>query len=45
MPLDVEHGLKAAFFSYITKPIKVDEFMRALEVALEFSQNENSQSA
>ncbi len=45
MPLDVERGLKAGFLTYITKPIKVDEFMQALDVALEFSQNENSQSA
>lgn len=35
MPLDVERGLKAGFFRYITKPIKVDEFMEALNVALE----------
>jgi CheY-like chemotaxis protein len=34
MPLDVERGLKAGFFRYITKPIKVNEFMEALDVAL-----------
>jgi len=38
MPLDVERGLKAGFFRYITKPIKVNEFMEALDVALEFSE-------
>ena len=37
MPLDVERGLEAGFFRYITKPIKVNEFMAALDVALEFS--------
>jgi len=37
MPLDVEMGLKAGFFRYITKPIKVNEFMDALDVALEFA--------
>jgi len=37
MPLEVEKGLKAGFFRYITKPIKVDEFMAALNVALEFA--------
>jgi PAS domain S-box-containing protein len=37
MPLDVERGLKAGFFSYITKPIKVNEFMEALDAALEFA--------
>jgi CheY-like chemotaxis protein len=35
MPRDIERGLKAGFFRYITKPIKVDEFIQALDVALE----------
>jgi len=34
---DVEKGLAAGFFNYLTKPIKVNEFMEALDVALEFS--------
>jgi PAS domain S-box-containing protein len=38
MPLDIERGLKAGFFRYIIKPIKVSEFMEALDVALEFSE-------
>ena len=38
MPLDIERGLKAGFFRYITKPIKVDEFMEALDMALEFTE-------
>ena len=37
MPRDIERGLKAGFFRYITKPIKVNEFMEALDVALEFA--------
>jgi signal transduction histidine kinase/ActR/RegA family two-component response regulator len=37
MQLDVERGMKAGFFGYITKPIKVDEFMTALDAALEFA--------
>jgi CheY-like chemotaxis protein len=37
MPLNIEKGIKAGFFRYITKPIKVDEFMEALDVALEFA--------
>jgi PAS domain S-box-containing protein len=37
MPLDIERGMKAGFFRYITKPIKVDEFMEAMDVALEFA--------
>ena len=35
MPRDIEKGLEAGFFRYLTKPIKVDEFMEALDVALE----------
>ena len=34
MPRDIEKGLEAGFFRYLTKPIKVGEFMEALDVAL-----------
>jgi len=37
MPRDVEKGLEAGFFCYLTKPIKVNEFMRALDDALELA--------
>jgi signal transduction histidine kinase len=37
MQLDIEKGIKAGFFRYITKPIKVDEFMEALHIALEYA--------
>jgi CheY-like chemotaxis protein len=37
MPRDIEKGLQAGFFWYLTKPIKVTEFMDVLDVALEFS--------
>jgi CheY-like chemotaxis protein len=37
MPLDIEMGLKAGFMSYITKPIKVSEFMVSLDAALALS--------
>jgi CheY-like chemotaxis protein len=37
MPRDTKKGLDAGFFRYLTKPIKVDEFMHVLDVALEFS--------
>jgi PAS domain S-box-containing protein len=40
MPRDIAKGLEAGFFSYLTKPIKVDEFMGALDVALIFAQSE-----
>ena len=35
MPGDIEKGLKAGFLRYLTKPIKVNEFMDALNQALE----------
>ena len=38
VPGDIEKGLEAGFFNYITKPIKVNQFMDALDVALVFSQ-------
>jgi CheY-like chemotaxis protein len=40
MPRDIEKGLHAGFFRYLTKPIKVDEFMQTLDVALEFARQE-----
>jgi PAS domain S-box-containing protein len=40
MPRDIEKGLQAGFFRYLTKPIKVDEFMETLGVALEFAGHE-----
>ena len=38
MPRDIKKGLEAGFFRYLTKPIKVNEFMDALDVALEFAE-------
>jgi PAS domain S-box-containing protein len=38
MPRDIERGLKAGFFRYITKPIKLNELMEALDAALEFAE-------
>src|SRR4030095_12274163 len=37
MPRDIEKGLLAGFFRYLTKPIKVNEFMDTLDIALEFA--------
>ncbi len=37
VPRDIEKGLEAGFFRYLTKPIKVKEFMEALDVALRFA--------
>jgi len=38
MPRDIEQGMRAGFFLYLTKPIKVSEFMETLNVALEFAE-------
>jgi CheY-like chemotaxis protein len=38
MPHDIEKGLQEGFFRYITKPIKVSEFMDTLNTALEFAE-------
>ena len=37
MPRDIKNGLQAGFLSYMTKPIRVNEFMDALDAALEFA--------
>jgi len=34
VPRDIERALEAGFFNYLTKPIRVDEFMAALDAAL-----------
>ena len=40
-PREIEKGLAAGFFRYLTKPIKVDEFMETLAVALKFAQTQS----
>ena len=39
MPRDIEKGIAAGFFRYLTKPIKVNEFMSMLDMTLEFATN------
>jgi PAS domain S-box-containing protein len=39
MPRDIEIGMLAGFFRYLTKPIRISEFMDALDVALEHARN------
>jgi len=43
MPRDVEKGLQAGFFRYLTKPIRVNEFMNTLDVALKFAAEDHGQ--
>ena len=42
VPRDIERGLEAGFFRYLTKPIKVNEFMHTLEVALNFAESQSA---
>jgi len=39
MPRDIEKGIEAGFFRYLTKPIRVQEFMDTLNEALAFAEN------
>ena len=39
IPHDIDKGLKAGFFRYLTKPIKINEFMMTLDEALEFAKS------
>jgi PAS domain S-box-containing protein len=41
MPHDIKNGLEAGFFRYITKPIDVNEFMDALDMALDLAGKDN----
>jgi PAS domain S-box-containing protein len=38
MPYDIENGLHAGFFRYLTKPIKINEFNETLHAALAFAE-------
>jgi PAS domain S-box-containing protein len=40
MPRDIEKGLQAGFFRYLTKPIRVNEFMQTLDAVMEFARQE-----
>jgi signal transduction histidine kinase/CheY-like chemotaxis protein len=42
MPRDIEKGLDAGFFRYLTKPIRVNEFMATLDEALKFSMTQST---
>lgn len=38
IPRDIAIGLEAGFFRYLTKPIRVNEFLNTLDAALEFAE-------
>ena len=39
IPRDIDKGLVAGFFRYQTKPIKINEFMEALDAMLDFAKS------
>jgi len=39
LPMNVRSGIEDGFFRYLTKPIRVDEFMATVEMALQISRN------
>jgi len=43
MPRDIEKGLRAGFYRYLTKPIRIPEFLNTLDLALEFALQANGQ--
>jgi CheY-like chemotaxis protein len=40
MPRDIERGMAAGFFRYLTKPIRVPEFMEALDTGLALAEEQ-----
>ncbi|MDI1299497.1 PAS domain S-box protein [Methylotenera sp.] len=42
MPRDIEKGLHAGFFRYLTKPINVKEFMETMDLALKFAKTKQA---
>jgi PAS domain S-box-containing protein len=40
MPQDIEKGLQAGFFRYLTKPLKLNKFLDTLDEALQITKNQ-----
>jgi PAS domain S-box-containing protein len=45
MPHDIERGLKSGFFRYVTKPIKINEFMDTLDAALQVAKTNSTRES
>jgi len=43
IPREIEKAMEAGFFRYLTKPIKVNEFMDSLDVALKYAKSRAAQ--
>jgi CheY-like chemotaxis protein len=44
MPRDIERSMAFGFFRYLTKPINIQEFLEALDLALEFARDRSSKN-
>jgi CheY-like chemotaxis protein len=40
IPRDIENGLNAGFFRYLTKPIKVNDFLKTLDMTLKHAKDQ-----
>jgi CheY-like chemotaxis protein len=45
IPRDIAKGLQAGFFRYLTKPIKVAEFMATLDAAMELAREDAARAS
>ncbi len=45
IPSDIDHGLRAGFFRYITKPLNIGKFMDVLDQALEHAATQRAAAA
>ncbi|WP_168226703.1 PAS domain S-box protein [Rhodoferax sediminis] len=45
LPRDIDKGLEAGFFRYLTKPIRIDAFMATMDEALEFAKTQSVRAA
>jgi CheY-like chemotaxis protein len=45
IPSDIEKGLEAGFFRYLTKPIKVNQFLETLDMVLKYAKTEAALAA
>jgi CheY-like chemotaxis protein len=45
MPRDIEKGLQAGFYRYLTKPIKINEFMETLDLMFKLAKAKTDRAA
>jgi CheY-like chemotaxis protein len=42
IPSDIKNGIDAGFFRYLTKPIKIDEFLHTIDLAIALAEKHNA---